>query len=572
MAQVLGAVIIACSFSCKQETADLRTMIASFQPAEKIEGISPARNPDAIFCRARLEGQIRNAIALPPGGSATMDGARAAGSRLRFSFGVLEQAIGETRGPVRFYLEEKDSNGNCRIVWEAALDPAKDKSDSGWHEAEVRIGDSPVNTIVFGTEIESWGAVFANPRFVSLDDRSRPSVMFLLIDALRPDHLGCYGYSRVNSLQIDETASRGARFETAITASPFTLTSIASIFSGLYPWDHGVIFTRDLRYPAEAPSLVEKFREAGYSTAAFSGTYFRFSASGFDRGFDVFDEACAESFFYESADCLVQKAGQWLDRHSDEPFFLYMHFADPHAPYYPPEPFRSRFSANLEYDHKAVELGDAGRFGDGKKWYQLPLRPTDRDIEYLKALYDGEIMYSDHMIGLMLSGLKSRSRMDNINILITADHGEAFYEHGSVEHRGLLYDEVLKVPLIIAGQGVPRGKMYREQVRTMDFMPTLLDLAGISLPGGIEGRSLVPLLQGLPLAAEPALSFRCLSLKKEQYEYSYRNPDEKLLLRLPEGKAELYDLVRDPLERFDLTSSDKERTGSLIEMLEGKIK
>ncbi len=563
-------------FSCKEEPKDLRSTIAGFAPAEIMEGLSPARNPDAIFCRARLCGQIRNAVAIPPGGLVSMDARYASGDRVRFGYGVLDQAIGRVPGPVSIYLKERDERGLERTLWEASLDPVREPADRGWHEADVRLGGSHqrAGRLCFGTDSQQdWGPAIANPRVVSVRDISRQSVIFILIDACRADHLGCYGYFRDTSPHLDGIAHRGTRFETAITGSGFTLTSVASMFSGLYPWQHGVIFTKGLRYPAQIPDMIGLFKAGGFMTAGFSGTYFRFSVNGFDRGFDVFDEVCANSFFYESADCLIRRAMNWLSAHADEPFFLYLHLVDTHAPYYPPEPFQSRFrSAGLGFDHSAVEFGDAGRFGDGRRWYQVPLKPSEADLEYLKTLYDGEIAYADERIGQMLNSLRDRGLLDNIIVLVTADHGEAFYEHRNIEHRGSLYDEVLKVPLIFAGPGIPRGRVVHDQVRTIDFLPTLLDLAGIPVPAGIQGRSLVPLFKDQALSPEPALAFRCLSLKKEHYEYAFRDSREKLFLQMPVMRFELYDLLRDPDEEHDLSSADPQRTRDLFLRLDAMIK
>jgi choline-sulfatase len=565
--------IILLSFSCKRERKDLQSIIASFPPADPIKGISMARNPDSIFCKARIQGQVRNAIAIHPSGEVMMKAVYSRGQRLRFSYGVLEQAIGRADAPTDFYLKDGHGKGSEGILWEGSLDPCNKPDDRGWHEFEIILDDSGQGekNLWFGTRAPEWGAVISNPRIVSKFGPARPSIIFILIDACRPDHLSCYGYRRSTSPRIDEIAVHGTRFETAITASPFTLTSVASMFSGMYPWDHGVIFTKGLAYPDDVPNMVEKLREGGYFTAAFSGTYFRFSANGFDRGFDVFDEACAESFFYQSADCMIERIKGFFKAHAGEEYFLYLHFVDPHAPYYSPEPFRDRFSSSLGFDNSAVAHGDAGRFGDGRKWYQIPLKPTDKDLEYLRALYDGEISYVDERIGKMLAEVRKSGMQDDTIIVVTADHGEAFYEHGRVEHRSSLYDETLKVPLIISGPGIPRRKVMHEQVRTIDFFPTLLDMAGIFLPEGIEGRSLVPLMQGQHLSPEPALAFRCMSLKKGHCEYVLRTPEEKLFLRLPGKTIEFYDIYNDPSEKNDLSSTEKERSRSILLKLESLI-
>lgn len=573
MRQLSAAVFVflALCFSCSpEEPPELPALILGFPPAFDIKVISEARNPNAIFCRASIKGRIHNAVAIPPRGQLEMDIDPLEGESLRFSYGLLDQALPYASGPIRFYLKEVYPGGGERGIWDAVIDPLDNSLSNSWRDSEARLFASErQGSLVFGTDSLTWGAVISNPRLVQSTHDSKPSIIFILIDACRPDHLGCYGHARNTSPNLDALAARGTRFENVMTASPFTLTSVASIFSGLYPWDHGIIFSKGLVYGRDVPNMVELLRDAGYITAAFSGTYFRFSINGFDRGFDVFDETCAESFFRDSADCLASKAARWISNHSGEPFFIYMHLVDPHAPYYAPDSFRNRFTEGLGFDHAIVKMGDAARFGDGRKWYQIPMSPTARDIEYLEALYDGEISYADAALGRdVLIGDILDSARERAILLVTADHGEAFYEHERLEHRASLYDETLKVPLIIAGPGIPRGRVVKQQARTIDLMPTLLDLVGIDQAAGITGRSLAPALRGQTLNAEPAAALRCLSIKREHYEYALRMPDEKILLKVPEGKIEVYDLALDPGEKNDLSATDAERTNRLRKKLD----
>jgi arylsulfatase A-like enzyme len=311
--------------------------------------------------------------------------------------------------------------------------------------------------------------------------------------------------------------------------------------------------------------LAERFQTQGYLTAAFSGTYFRFSLEGFDRGFDLFDESCAQAFFRDSADCLNRAVLPWLNAHADEPFFLYLHYVDTHAPYYAPEPFRRRFAADHHPDHDAAGLGDAARFGDGRRWYQLPLRPSPRDLEYLQDLYDGEVAYADAKIGELVDFLRQSQRLDSTIILVSADHGESFQEHGELEHRKTLYEETMKVPLILAGPGVPHGRVIAEQVRTLDFGPTLLGLARNDPSALGHGRDLRPLLHGAYLAGEPALAGAYLA--RQERIYALRTNEWKLIARYPGPKFELYRLRDDPLELRNLASSNPPELNLLFQTL-----
>ncbi|HUT52380.1 MAG TPA: sulfatase [bacterium] len=414
-----------------------------------------------------------------------------------------------------------------------------------------------------------------------MDIPTTPVVIFIVVDAMRADALGAYGAPEDPSPNIDSLAHEGAIFTHAYTSAPFTMTSVATIFTGLYPWQHRVLFSEGggLYLDKSVPSLVQKFREAGYYTAAFSGTYFLFSRNGFAQGFDHFDETCASSFFRDSADCINSRVGEWLYSGGGDmlsaggnPLFIYIHYVDTHAPYYAPEPHRHRFTEDLAKPPRDdTALGEVKQFTGDRPWYQFYLKPSPSDVTYLRGMYEGEVSYVDAKIGELLQMFGDVERL----VLITADHGEAFNEHGRMEHVEDLHDQVMRVPFIMSSRRspfklrkVPQGKRIDDAVRTMDMMPTLLDLAGIEVPHGISGRSLVALMNGDKLLSAPAAA---LHFPDNKPEYTLVLWPWKLFSR-PESKSfELYRLDTDPGELHDLSASRPQALSDMKAILDSII-
>jgi arylsulfatase A-like enzyme len=449
--------------------------------------------------------------------------------------------------------------GGSTVYYEHYIDPA----DKYPHYCEVKGSIIEPVRIEFQCSFTGPGAFIAHPRADSsslYSDTGPPLIMFIIIDALRVDALGINGADGDPSPVMDGFAKEGVVFTRAYTSSPFTLTSVASIFTGLFPWQHKVLFSEDagLYLSESMPSLVERFREAGYHTAAFSGTYFFFSRNGFAQGFDHMDETCAPAFFRDSAECLNQRVSEWLRDQIAGPTFVYIHYVDPHAPYYAPEPYRNQFTEGLKKPwHSDVCLGEIEQFCKNRPWYQFFRRPSGTDLHYLRGLYQGEIAYVDSKLGEILKPLSNRL---NTMFLITADHGEAFYEHKVMEHVGELHEPVMRVPFILWGSGLPGGMVIEEQVRTIDIMPTLLDLSGTEPPQGIPGRSLGPLIRGGKLPPAPAAA---VHLPDNRLEYVVTLWPWKIYYRPGRGAGELYRLDRDPLEKDNLA---KENPGELKRM------
>lgn len=362
----------------------------------------------------------------------------------------------------------------------------------------------------------------------------RPSLLLVSIDTLRADHLSCYGNVRPTSPTIDALAASGVLFERAYSPSSWTLPGHASMLSGVSPYRHGATQeTRGIR--GDVRLLPEILRAGGYQTVAIINGPFVQGKYGFSRGFDRFVEA-----FDKKSDYLPQVLGlfEGLDA---RPFFAFVHFMQVHSPYAPPPQHR--------FDAERGPTPDA----DGRHLMELDRRVrahevqlTDLDRDYLAALYDGEIRAVDQMVAETIARARERAR-GRLLVVVTSDHGEEFLEHGGLLHGQTLYDEVLHVPLIMAGAGVPAGQRVGRLSSLLDVVPTILGLLGISPPPGVEGKALLPSGPGqdgtLPVPLQTSAHDGTAHLR------GLRTSSRKLIADDSSGQARLYELGRDPKEQ-----------------------
>ncbi|MCO4744285.1 MAG: sulfatase [Proteobacteria bacterium] len=305
----------------------------------------------------------------------------------------------------------------------------------------------------------------------------RPNVVLILLDTVRADHLSVYGYAKPTTPRLADFAEHAVVYERAWANSPWTRASIASIWTGLLPRRHGAVGRADA-LPAGVVTLPEAFQTVGYDTASFVTNGNVGESFGFARGvssFHYYGERRDSPTFHRPAEVVVVDVMSWArDRGEDEdPFFLSVHLTDPHAPYQPPEPYRSLFAAD-------VPLGDVGT----NDWVQARAKgavpATARDAEMALALYDAEIAYTDAQVGVLLDALEQLGQLEDALVIVTSDHGEEFLEHGGWEHGQTLHTEVLDVPLIVR---FPDGRTGREASRAqlIDLFPTALAAAGVAV-------------------------------------------------------------------------------------------
>ncbi len=387
-----------------------------------------------------------------------------------------------------------------------------------------------------------------------------PNVLIVLGDTVRQDAVGVYGGGSGRTPAIDALAASGVRFEQARAQSSWTLPSVASMFTSR--WCHEVTDWADLpqRLPEETTTMAELFRAKGYATAGFSANVLVNSDNGFAQGFETFWAPPAEVSMWTDALTTADRAVAWLGREQRRPFFAYVHFVDPHSPYCPPD--------KRPKDPEAPVPGDMSLSFYGKR----PL-PDAAELSRWRELYAEEVALVDRGLARVLAALEPEVRKRTY-IVFVSDHGEEFMEHGFLGHGWSLYDDLLKIPLVIAGPGVPAGRVVFEPVGLIDLLPTLVSRAGLDAGGAaaaFRGIDLTRSLSGGRLAGDR-------TFLAETYRYgplrvavqrgidkaiffnkgSAPSPlvtdhlfgDDRVRALLP--REALYELGRDPKEKEDL--------------------
>ena len=412
--------------------------------------------------------------------------------------------------------------------------------------------------------------------------RQRPNVLWITLDSCRYDHLGCYGYGRAHTPNIDALARQGAAFSQAISQASCTRFSVPSMVTGTYPLC--IQAQRLAPKPDESHKTVaEVLKESGYRTLVITQEV---PVKASARGFEQIDET-AKSTSMRTHSCL-----QALRDLQDETFFIWLYYWDPHSPYRPPARY-------LEFSEPGVERKRPGKQAAGKSLrkslsrdqtglltgeiavlarinFKGGLVPTEADRQHMINLYDAEISYVDAEIGKVMAELETLGLWNNTMVIISADHGEAFGEHAKYYHGLNLYDEVIRVPLITKPpRSQTPGKTLAAQVRNVDIMPTILDYCGAQIPENIDGLSLRPAIEGQQLSDRPAYMetyFRQRDLGN-QLLLGYRTGTHKVIYNITQGSGELYDLQKDPGEKMNLLQAPLgEGIEQPIGSLEGQVK
>ena len=427
-------------------------------------------------------------------------------------------------------------------------------------------------------------------------ETAAPNLLLITCDALRADCASVYG-GPVPTPAFEALAARGTLYEHAYSFAPWTLPSMVGLFSSRYPPgipadsppDQWLAELGHCRVPAEAVTLAEDLRKAGYATAGFTANPLLTRTNGMLRGFQ-----CARVFGHripvrkgwssqlpalqgalahlwpgqfperpvDTSRILTGYARRFIERNRAEPFFLWVHFMDPHAAFDPPDRYRT-----LEGPHPVFCDADE-RWG----WAGYPRDPethsiilSEEDQRYVESLYRGEVRYVDECIGRLLEALRGLQLDERTVVCLTADHGEEFWEHGCFGHGQSLYDELVRVPLILAGPGIPAGRI-ESPVSALDLMPTLASMLGREVDPTWVGKVL-PMQEEEGVAGEACL-FRATNplLVREPFEGIRLGP-WKLVVGLRSGKSMLYHLSDDPSEEKDLSEAMPDRAAALRERL-----
>jgi arylsulfatase A-like enzyme len=447
------------------------------------------------------------------------------GHPLRLVARILE----EGRAPV--VLDERELPAGAAERWESVT------WDLGrWSGRSVTLELASTSSSPGGGGCESGWAAWSEPRLVPRK-RTRdphPNVIWISVDTLRADRLGVYGAERPTSPELDKLARSGVRFEWAISQAPWTKPSHRSMLTGFYP---------SVRDKGRTQFIGVPFHRAGYRTFAITGAGQIDSSFGFDRGFEIYR---LNYWIHDPATML-----DWVVERADSPFFLFLHTYETHEPY-----THTRF----------VEGMPGGRFqGEfSKKTYnQVRGQLTDEEKVYVKALYDGDIAYTDAKLGILFADLEKRGLLDNTILIVTSDHGEQFWDNGTWGHGQSMWDHQIRVPLIVRlppKLGFPAARVETDQIELLDLYPTVLDLAGVPLEQPVQGRSIRKLFEAAgPLPPKPAFAEHTNVPMFERR--ALRTPRFKLIIshrRKAKGEEpstyELFDLRADPREQIDLSA------------------
>lgn len=385
---------------------------------------------------------------------------------------------------------------------------------------------------------------------------SRPrNVIWILVDTLRADHLNLYGYPRRTAPTLEALAREAVVFRNARSQASCTFPSVNSMLTSRWPNRFLGQPGNAFGIPPEVPTIAEVLRRQGYRTMAVSASAVvrdkpsRFNPTGgFGRGFEVFSEDCA----WRAANC-VNRSVQPLLEPQDKPFFLYVHYIDPHGAYDPPKTYKRQFTQGAT-EKVFIRRGDPNPIGAWLYAGKPDPHVTPEDLRYLVGLYDDEIGYFDGRLAELLATLKEKGLLDNSILVFSADHGEEFLEHGHIKHCRTLFDSSIHTPLLIRIPGLP-ARTVDTPVSNVDLAPTILDLLGLDAKElQAVGRSLRPLLEGRPddPKAGPRLQFANIGAMRSVSDGRY-----KLIQDLGTGASALYDLRADPDETTDVLRQER---------------
>ena len=383
----------------------------------------------------------------------------------------------------------------------------------------------------------------------------RPNLLLVSLDTLRADHLSVYGYERDTSPFLQELAGRGLLFKHSFVNTHGTPPSHATLFTSMYQQTHRVSIDVMARQPVhhvpeDLRLLPEVLRDAGYATIGITAGGYMSENFGLSQGFEVFraDHVSVE----RGARTLLREIRRQIGQ--GKPIFAFFHTYEIHSPYDPPREHRERYGKyDSEFEPNNKNLRQFHRKAD---------RLTSEDLAHVKALYDAGIRYTDDTLRDLFSELEEAGFFDHYLSVVTSDHGEEFGEHGGLLHPASLFEEILRVPLIINGTGIEAAVVDR-LVSTVDVAPTLYGRAGVVAPEGVEGRDLLELDRGVPPDDEVVFA------QYGDMVYGIRTRDFKLVENRRFGVTALFDLKQDPGETENVAEAHPEQLKALQERLDG---
>jgi arylsulfatase A-like enzyme len=469
------------------------------------------------------------------------------GGVLDFGVAIRQETWGQGGGPVEFEVSLRDGGKAEQALFSTVIDP-DGEAEPGWLDQRIDLAEFAGRrvTLRFGSRRTGGQTsfslpVFSNPIVYSRQRRDpRPNIVLVSLDTLRARSVGAYGYARDTTPFFDALAERGTLFENAITASVTTSPAHMSLFTGLYPVRHGIREGLHRKAP-HAVTLAQRFRGAGFRTAAFTENGYLVRRRGFGDGFGRYTENVGETLKAPGeAPRTFAQARHWLAANAAAPFFLFLHTYEVHSPYDPEAPYTQLFE------------------GDGEPASGNAAMQDTRDR------YDREIRIVDEELERLFTAIAEAGLADSTIVVVTSDHGEEFSEHGGYQHGGAVYEESVRVPLLFVGPGrIRAAQRHTTPVSLVDIAPTLLELAGVPVPENIDGASLATSLERGDAPAMRTILSEARATKRwlDPTRHVGWNPpliavrrgDSKFIVHRPaSGPA-------DPMLRFDLASDPAER-------------
>ena len=385
--------------------------------------------------------------------------------------------------------------------------------------------------------------------------KNKKNLILISISTLRYDHCSMAGYHRNTTEAFDKFASENIYFTNAFATSSWSMPATGSVFTSEYPSQHGA---KDIyaKLNNDNYTLAEVLTDNQYYCAGFCCNHRLTADAGFSQGFDLYDDYTAEIMlesisdsnepfdisYYRTNDLINKAAIRWLNNNSHQPFFLFVHYFDNHIPYLPQRPYDELYTEGYK---SAIDF---------TRVHREPLhsnRPADNDLDYLIALYDGQVKQTDDDLGLLLKYITDANLAENSVIIVMGDHGEQFYDHGRSSHHDI-YDELVHVPLAMS---LPAGKSKKIDalVSTTDIMPTILDLLEIQIPTKLEGRTMLPVISG---QAETLHDFIFIEYTGQAIKDKYAFRTDRLKYVFTEDQQYIYDLVNDPAEQIKILAEN----------------
>jgi arylsulfatase A-like enzyme len=579
------AVLVACRRDALPPQVTLEEVVAELAPPLATGAVIDEPSPGAVHADVLQPGQSRpgegprESLVVPPPSTITLRLPVPPDAVLRFSVGVAGTKNRESgKSGVRFRVLV-----DGRERFSKTLNPAARQRHRQWVDASVDLHDDGGRTVeaVLETRAEDPALPLAgipgwsHVRLVrqSTHERQRasaahPNVLVLLVDTLRADHLGVYGADPSPSPTLDRFAGRGLVFEDSVSQSSWTMPSVASILTGLHPRSHGAPGMRGVGGEVNpetgflADALVtwpELAQRAGLTTVAVSANPLMSGATNLAQGFETLVELPWGSTTDEwsHASDVNRLFLDWLARHRAWRFVAYLHYMEPHDPYWPPESMRPPPPPGLR---PLVAQGRVAKTVKTKG--AAPL--SDLEVEYLRGLYAGEVRAWDEQFASLLRGLESAGVLDSTVVMVTADHGEEFMEHGRMRHGSHLYEESIRVPLVLAGPGIPAGRRT-DTAQGIDVLPTIAGILGLTPPAALPGRDLLATQTGRDIVSETPSGLTAAGGPTDVV--SLRSGHWKLIRTMATGAVELYDLATDPGEHGSDPSTSEAK--ALADRLDG---